>query len=656
MSSRLTVAVPWSLSHYISINGFHPLYRPIFEHKPTEIELHAWDNVKLSRKLHGDQFFRERLLSEISRDDPGDEFESTTIKQEYASYFGLSNRSLTRLLPGDLEFLHTAPYPSLERPFIFHCESFTRSFFPFAVHGAKEVVGNEVLKSHYKAIFEHPFCLGISSHLPQTLEDISAYFGSSIIDERIFSSRIGLFSEDEVPPSVMKRSIDAPVFLFINSANQNPLNFFLRGGHIALRFWQVIYPNEEAAGKLIMRCARPSDNALSEYGVDLDWLIRHERRSVMWVEDYLSASDIKSLMREAHFFLLPSISLHSVSIMQAMSCGAVPIVSDTLGTERYVTDAVDGIVLKGVYENKWQKHCLTGVMVDHYQRDLELEKSLINQLSTRFSELIFDSNLYFKIQRAGLTKSSEDFSGKLFSDDFWLKTQERYWALPESIRKSKKNQRNQLAVKDCLLDSSDWGRVFNNPPQPVIYLDTGFRRVVQVGGCFVSISDKDMSVHDWSPLAGVSERSAPDLLFSKDIKGLAGSYLIRGSMKKYLVRHFVAFMSERLMPYPAIHKAASYFLRYLRHIRLTLNSPLLYSKDKKELNVLRPRLNIKLVKRRIKGFNIFFYENFFYAIPEEEGEFSPESLASGEYKLCISGSSLRSVLRKVDIAAAGGEG
>ena len=35
----LQVAAPWGLSHYIALNGFHPLYRALVDHAPDDIRM-----------------------------------------------------------------------------------------------------------------------------------------------------------------------------------------------------------------------------------------------------------------------------------------------------------------------------------------------------------------------------------------------------------------------------------------------------------------------------------------------------------------------------------------------------------------------------------------------------------------------------------------
>jgi len=648
MNSQLTVAAPWSLTHYMPLNGFHPLYRALFESKPDWVRLSAWDNIELSQKLRGDASFRHDILQEVRRDTEALKLHTTRIEKEYFAHLWAPNRTLTRLLPGDIEFHHTAPFPSLERPFVFHCESFAPVFFPFAHQGTGSLASSEGLRAHYRAIFEHPLCLGIFSHLPQTLEDLSRFFASPIIDDRLCDSRIGLHGSEGATTHIDKGPLSAPVFLFINSANQNRGNFFLRGGHLALRYWQLAYP-EPGAGRLIMRCARPIDAMLAEHGVDPDWLRRHERRSVIWIEDYLSAAELDALMQAAHFFLLPSASLHSVSIMQAMAAGAVPVVSDTMGTDRYVRDAVDGIVLQGVYASNWQRDAETGVMIDHYKRNPELEASLVQQLGAHLGELLAHPDRYVALQSGALSKAGEAFSGSRFSQDFWQQVQQRYQALPEPLRKREVSGHKWPELVHCLVEQADWPRIFTSAPQPVARLHTGHGRVTELGGCFIALpGDCSVALHEWSPVAEYVDVSAPPLIFAVDIKGLGGRYLdCQNSGSAGSVTHrFVEFIAERLMPHPQLYSVAAGFLKFLRRmhgaVRRRLPAKTVVAKP-----IVIPT-DIELVMQGVKGLNVLRFGHMFYAIPQGAGEFSQARAEAGEYDPCVSGTSLKDVLRRVE--------
>lgn len=172
----MRVAVPWSLSHYIPLNGFHPLYRALFDHAPDNIDLAAWDNVNLCQHFAQDIRDRTLVVSRAATYKRANKRISSSIERTYADYFYSPDRVLTEALPGEIEFHHTAPFPSLQRPFVFHCEAFAPVFFPFSQQGDGKVKDFDELRRHYKQIFANTLCLGIYSHIPETLESFSTFF------------------------------------------------------------------------------------------------------------------------------------------------------------------------------------------------------------------------------------------------------------------------------------------------------------------------------------------------------------------------------------------------------------------------------------------------------------------------------------------------
>ncbi|PTQ67906.1 hypothetical protein [Pseudomonas sp. GV071] len=656
MNAQLSVAAPWSLTHYMPLNGFHPLYRALFESKPEWVTLSAWDNIKLSRKLRSEHDFRKDLLQELARDKTRLGPRASPVQKGYFKHFWQANFTLTRLLPGEIEFHHTAPFPSLKRPFVFHCEAFAPIFFPLAHQGSGGFDSREVkqVRDHYRAIFEHPLCLGIFSHIPQTLDDIRRFFLSPIIDSKLRASRIGLHGSDATPSAVDKNGLDAPILLFVNSANQNPKNFFLRGGHLALRYWQRTYP-EPGAGRLIMRCARPLDSELAEYRVDLQWLRRHEGRSVIWIENYLSEGELDALMQAAHVLLLPSVSLHSVSIMSAMAAGAVPVVSDTVGTDRYVADAVDGVVLRGIYANNWRHDADTGLVFNRFQRSHELEDDLVEQLTVRVGRLLANPAEYAALQRAALSKARDAFSGIQFCQDFWSQVQQCYESASDSslsVDKANLSARRPLQMSSCLVDTGDWPRLFTSAPQPVPRLDAGSGGVTELGGCVIfNPSGGPMPLYHWSPIARYIDHGAPSLTFAASIKGLKGCYLITPPLTHF-PRHKFHLLKDHianvLMPYPRLFSAAVISLNGLRRARRVLGRILPGNDAVTPPQNRFASFDIQLVAANIKGLNVIRHGDMFYAISPSVGEFNPELAEAGKYDPCMVGTTLKDLLRKLE--------
>jgi len=503
-TEKISVAVPWGLSHFIPLNGFHPLYRALFDQHPGTTTLLAYDNVKLFNVLQNNRRLRGDILRLMRRQNLFlGVFIKDRISREYLYFYGKSNKVLTQLIPGQLEFFHTAPFPTLERPFVFHCEMFSSIFTPFYQHTARQPNSWGTLRDYYRKIFSHPLCLGIFSHIPETIKNFSSFFQMEEIDRKLHHSKIGLSAHAipaQLPPST-KRLTD-PKFLFFNSAHHNPKNFWPRGGHIVLRFWKEFRARQKS-GCLYLRCVRPEDKDLSAHGVDLMFLRQEEGKSIFWIENYLSNNEMNALISTAHFFLLPSVWLHSASIMQAMALGALPVVTDTVGTSCYVVDGKNGIVLKGVVSNNESVHPDTGVLFDVYRQNEILDKELVRQLALRIFAVLDAPHVYEKMRLDAIVSFRNNFSGEAFSLDFWSTVRDLYTEkVPAELQGRDMHER--LDLGECFLNESDWDRVFESCSQPVLKLNSGFSSIYELGGAFIRVNTCGMvgkpkkGLHDWS--------------------------------------------------------------------------------------------------------------------------------------------------------------
>ena len=573
MHQPLKVAVPWSLSHYIPLNGFHPLYRALFDHAPDTIALHAWDNVRLYRRFRADTPIRHALV-EKAKAIRGrfDHLVKNSIAEKYQDYFWPPNQVLTTELLGDIEFHHTAPFPSLQRPFVFHCEMFAPLFFPFAHQGTGGLDCSGEIREHYRNILGNPLCLGIWSHIPETIQSISHFFSDPIIDRKLFHSRIGL-SASSLPDANLpeKPPLSRPIFLFMNSAHQNPANFFSRGGHIVLRFWKEFLADGRE-GLLMLRCARPSAEELIKYGVDVSMVRAETGRSIIWAQDYLANHEMNALMASAHFFLLPSASLHSVSIMQAMLLGTIPIVTDTVGTSRYVTDHETGITLNGMRAAIWYHDAATGILMDRYRRIPDLDNSLVTQLTKRVSALLGEPIAYWDMRQRIRQYGQKQFSGQAFSDGFWSEVISLYGqhqqAHPNGVGGS---LHAECSWEECMVNREDWARIFESPTQPMARINTGRSAVLEWGGAIVYVpgnSGLGLQLNDWCVLGRHYAPHARQIRFSNTLEELGGSFLISmGEAPFFNVTKLIQTLSKALTPYPRLHGRAARIWRKIRRYR-----------------------------------------------------------------------------------------
>jgi len=634
----ISVAVPWSLSHYIPLNGFHPLYRALFDHAPDTINLYAWDNVKLHRRVCSDAKMRGVLLSKAKAEEHHSRLlVRESIARAYREYLWRPNHVLTTELMGDIEFHHTAPFPSLKRPFVFHCESFAPMLIPFAQQGSGDVAQHEEIREHYRHIFANPLCLGIFSHIPETLQSLHQFLSDPIIDRKLFRSRIGLSEKAVLDPTLPpKTALSRPRFLFVDSGSQNSANFFQRGGHIVLRFWKDFLA-EGNDGLLMLCCAKPSDKDLSEHGVDVSLARAQTGRSIIWGQDYLSNHEMNALMASAHFLLLPSASLHSVSIMQAMTLGTIPVVTDTVGTSVYVTDNDNGIMLQGVRAAIWHKSAATGILVDRYCRTPDLDDSLVSQLNSRVRALLVAPDIYWNMRDRTMAYAQDQFSGQAFSDHFWGTVFDLYHRDERYVSGHDAAPIQVGATSlDCTVQDDGWARVFESPTQPILRINTGLGVVWELGGVMIhAYGNPRIDLNDWSVLAQHFSPGAPQTTFANTLDELGGKYLHSVGHHEGARLKRIGWIARVLKPFPTLHGFAA---RVLSGVRRFVGS---------RFARLKADPDIELVRHGVCGYNIIRHRDRYYAILQSEGEFHPHKADTGGYSSCFSDSSVDQVLQRI---------
>lgn len=551
-NTQVKVAVPWNLTHYIPLNGFHPLYRPLFESAPKNITFSIWDNVLLSNYLRNDLPCR-KLFLKICQDDQSRlamKRECSKIQAEHLDSLYDSNYTLTKLLDGDIEFHHTAPHPSMTRPFVFHCESFAPIFFPFAHQGTGNFLDHTGLKEYYQSIFENELCLGIFSHLQETLDSISLFFQSAAINQKLVLSRVGL-SDTIVPAQIDNfNAIEELKFFFMNSAHQNPKNFFNRGGHIVLRFFEYLYA-QKISFKAYMRCSKPSDELLQEYGVDIICINNMTNTHIIWIETYLTDNEMNSLIKNTHFTLLPSHSLHSVPIMHAMRSGSIPIVTDTIGTSLYVKDGHNGVILTGMYQSYWQKDTHSGIMFDTYHQDTHLDNSLVEQLFNRVMNLWSHPNEYNTMRNNAIETSKIQFSAQAFASSFW----EHIGELKQKINKRQEPVPLAKQLFSSYHSLNTITSLFESPPQPVKRIFTGDGYIVELSDTFVYVKDTNqIPLHGWSIVSEYTHHT-PSLLYANSIKELVTHLMVNNNYSTVYKKHMmIKKISRKLESTPKLKK------------------------------------------------------------------------------------------------------
>src|SRR5262249_7297194 len=137
-----------------------------------------------------------------------------------------------------------------------------------------------------------------------------------------------------------------------NSAHQDPNSLVRRGGIFAIQILDIVR-RERPAAKLLFLGTRaqrlfsePSGLGASILNDEsVRELLHRDGDNIIWMNRWLPERALDRSLASADFFLLPSIDLHSSSILRAMSHGCIPIVSNAYAIPELISHDQGGIVL-----------------------------------------------------------------------------------------------------------------------------------------------------------------------------------------------------------------------------------------------------------------------------------------------------------------------
>jgi len=126
----------------------------------------------------------------------------------------------------------------------------------------------------------------------------------------------------------------------------------LRGGVFAIQILDIV--RRERPGAKLLFVGSHAQRLFSEpWGLGGS-ILKHEnvreilyrnRDNIIWISGWLSEHTLDRLFASAHFFLLPSIDLHTSSVLRAMGQGCIPIVSNAYGISELISQRRNGIIL-----------------------------------------------------------------------------------------------------------------------------------------------------------------------------------------------------------------------------------------------------------------------------------------------------------------------
>lgn len=326
----------------------------------------------------------------------------------------LWTRKLSPLACGEPIFVPSFPLVIGNEPWFIEIEDLTTLFFPFVHNGQTAAID---IRKHdvfpiVRRLLEHPSCLGIFTHIEETKAGLDKLFASDVISAKTRFIKVAyLPGKPEIaPPVVTKRPSAEPLRLFFNNSwHQAPMNFLLRGGLFVLNACERLF-RDGAPFHLTIRSQLPpeigeryrsllSSPAVSIFGGYLDW------------------QSYSMLMSGCHVYLLPAARVHVYSLLEAMYHGLAVVTSNGWGIGNYVTHAVHGLMLPGLYGlASWQSD--NGQLSENYEPMRRDNREVEDNLYVTLRGLIEDDDHRVQLAAAGQTFVRHELSIERFNTEF----------------------------------------------------------------------------------------------------------------------------------------------------------------------------------------------------------------------------------------------
>jgi hypothetical protein len=409
------IATLWNEPGYSGRNGSHPLVESFI----CDTSLFTRTNPRVPATPDFIRKLDKKLRIHIGRNSIYDAAKSNRTKinplsvSKYCRFFDDRMYSV-ELADDHILFEHSAVPIGLDHDFIFHFESFTTIMHPIAWTGKSKGfdIDRNATLDFFTKIFSNPRCKFVFTHIQRSKKIFENFFRDfPEITEKIFFVPIGINVDENVIKHHRKYASGNIKILFTNSFHNIPFSFYLRGGHILL----------EAYSRLRKRGMPISLTIVSSKPRNLADRFRNEIiEEIDWYETSVSHDELKKLKSEAHIFALPSVGLHSYSLLEAMTNLSIPIVTDALGYEEYISEDRNFIPqIKGVFKeyyypepDGWISEDYSGFDENHEYYIAQMER-LIEKIAEQDIRKLAEKNMEYVRRFHNIEQSNKNLHSLL---------------------------------------------------------------------------------------------------------------------------------------------------------------------------------------------------------------------------------------------------
>lgn len=339
----LRVVVPWQTPVYRNWSGPHPMMVSLLGDYPGIAfdQTLAAPTPETEARAAADAAALRGQLAETG-------LAAREIEDFVASRDPVSQAMLPE--PYDLVLHHSMPFTLGQRPWVMHIEELVTLFAPALWHGqtAHVRIREQPIYRLVRRLLEGEACLAVSAHLRHTADWLGRLFESEAIAAKSHFIPFGIDFPRALDGPIAtamarrdERTDDAVTFLFTNSWSQDPRSLLVRGGlDVLLAFARI--QAEHPRCRLVLRSALPTEMLGAKFA---DFV--RAIPNVEIIDRVVSDAEMAALFMAADVYLLPSVGLHTVSLLQAMYFGAVLVAADAAGVEEFVEHGKTGLVATG---------------------------------------------------------------------------------------------------------------------------------------------------------------------------------------------------------------------------------------------------------------------------------------------------------------------
>ena len=289
-----TILVPWNMSYYIPLGGFLPIYENILSYggdKRLIVPTHSY----MYREYH---HLRKSNVYNGAIDDELWWIKDldSSLKKDFYNLFSMRDINFTSYLPGDIEFLHTAPITKGERPFIIYVDNFLNFFKPF------DLKILSTIKNCYKKLLLKN-CLFIISHNQDTLDKLSSFFNNPDIDNLLKFEPLEISDEYVEATKDTKKEI----YTFISS-KKDDLDTIIALDEVL----NIIRNKDSQKYQFIFKAKKPTEivKAIKEL---------EDNGIIIWIETELSINVIERLKQKSDYILSPKLLQNNNDIKEEIN-------------------------------------------------------------------------------------------------------------------------------------------------------------------------------------------------------------------------------------------------------------------------------------------------------------------------------------------------